>query len=194
MHELSTTAGPDLTFETFYAAELQSVARAVALAFGDLDLAKQATDEAFVRALEAWPRVSRMASPAGWTYRVALNCARRMARRDSHRQRAERRAADADPSPFAAAPELTGFYERIADLPQRQRVAVILRFVADMTEPEIAAAMGVRRGTVSATLRAALRALEPRLRAEPDAMATSIALEPTEAVRVQLRHPELRHV
>jgi RNA polymerase sigma-70 factor (ECF subfamily) len=177
MHELSGTAGPGLTFETFYAGDLQSVARSVALAFGDLDVARQATDEAFVRALEAWPRVSRMASPAGWTYRVALNCARRMARRDSHRLRAERSAAEAEPGRFAAAPELSDFYERIAGLPQRQRVAIILRFVADMTEPEIAAAMGVRRGTVSATLRAALANLEPNLHPES-----------TDTGRLELRH------
>jgi RNA polymerase sigma-70 factor (ECF subfamily) len=150
---------PVLTFEAFYAGQLQSVARSVALAFGDLDVAKQATDEAFVRALEAWARVSRMESPAGWTYRVALNLARRMARRDHKRRQAERDAAGIEP--LERVPELIGFAERISGLPERQRVAVVLRFVADLTEPDIAQVMGVRRGTVSATLRAALRTLEP---------------------------------
>jgi RNA polymerase sigma-70 factor (ECF subfamily) len=160
MDELSSGSGSGaLTFEQFYGEHLQSVARAVALAFGDLDIAKQATDEAFVRALEAWSRVSRMASPAGWTYKVALNVARRMAHRDGRRRRAEE-VASGSPR-FASVPELNGFHDRIAGLPERQRVAVVLRFVADMTEADIAEAMGIRRGTVSATLRAALRTLEP---------------------------------
>jgi RNA polymerase sigma-70 factor (ECF subfamily) len=166
MDELcSGTTAEAVGFERFYGDHLQSVARAVALTFGDLDVAKQATDEAFVRALESWPRVSRMASPAGWTYRVALNCARRMVNRDARRRLAE--VAANDQAPFERIPELSGFYDRIAGLPERQRMAVVLRFVADLTEPEIAAAMGVRRGTVSATLRAALRHLDPSVEPDP---------------------------
>lgn len=153
------------SFEVFYAAHHASVARAVALAFGDLDVARQATDEAFVRALEAWPRVSGMGSPAGWTYKVALNLARRMARRDSRRREVEAAARPVDT--FDQHPDWLAFQQHVAPLPERQRVAVVLRFVADMTEAEIAEAMGVRRGTVSATLRAALRSLEPSL--EPPA-------------------------
>jgi RNA polymerase sigma factor (sigma-70 family) len=166
MDELSSGTSPGaLTFEGFYAEHLQSVAKAVALAFGDLDVAEQATDEAFVRAFEAWTRVSRMDSPAGWTYRVALNGARRIARRDARRRRAE---LDAIGRPrFERAPELSAFFEHVEGLPERQRVAVVLRFVSDMTEPDIATAMGVRRGTVSATLRAAMRTLEPALEPGP---------------------------
>jgi RNA polymerase sigma-70 factor (ECF subfamily) len=154
-----------LTFEGFYVEHQQSVVRAVALAFGDLDVAREATDEAFVHALEAWARVSRMDSPAGWTYRVALNQARRIARRDQKRRQAEAQAAPAPTTELA--PGLSAFHDRIAGLPERQRIAVILRFVADMTEPDIADAMGVRRGTVSATLRAALRTLEPDASTQP---------------------------
>lgn len=150
------------SFEAFFAAEHQSVARAVALSFGDIDLAKQATDEAFVRALEAWPRVSRMGSPAGWTYKVALHVARRTASRDARRRQIELAAQRGDGS-LEHHPDLLVFHQRIAGLPERQRIAVVLRFVVDMTEAEIAEAMGVRRGTVSATLRAALQNLTPEV-------------------------------
>ncbi len=47
----------------------------------------------------------------------------------------------------------------MADLPPRQRTAMVLRYVADLTEPEIAQAMGIRRSTVSATLAAARKRL-----------------------------------
>lgn len=40
---------------------------------GEPDVALDATDEAFVRAYERWRLVGAMESPAGWTYRVALN-------------------------------------------------------------------------------------------------------------------------
>jgi predicted RNA polymerase sigma factor len=44
-------------------------------------LPRKSVDEAFARPLENWDRVSRMASPSGWTYTVALHHARRTARR-----------------------------------------------------------------------------------------------------------------
>ena len=37
-------------------------------------------------------------------------------------------------------------------LPQRMRAAMVLRYYEDMTEPEIAAALGVSRGTVKSTV------------------------------------------
>ncbi len=50
--------------------------------------------------------------------------------------------------------------QALMTLPPRQRVAIALRYVHDLTDREIAAAMGCRRGTVNALLsraRAALR-------------------------------------
>jgi RNA polymerase sigma factor (sigma-70 family) len=37
-------------------------------------------------------------------------------------------------------------------LPQRMRTAVMLRYFEDMTEPEIAAALGISLGTVKSTV------------------------------------------
>src|SRR5262249_12802021 len=152
-------------FETFYETHVQSVGRAVALSFGDLDVAQQATDEAFARALERWARVARRAPPAGVTRRVALNCARRTAK-----AAARRRATEASLQPdeaFEEHPDLLAFHERVAELPERQRIAVVLRFVADLTEQEIADVMRVRRGTVSATLRTAMQTLQPSVAPDP---------------------------
>jgi DNA-directed RNA polymerase specialized sigma24 family protein len=47
----------------------------------------------------------------------------------------------------------------VRSLPLRQRTAVMLRYVADFAEADIAEAMGVSRGTVAATLSAARRSL-----------------------------------
>ncbi len=55
---------------------------------GDRMLAEEITQEALVRALERWSRVSRMASPEAWVYKTALN----LARSTFHRRLLERRA------------------------------------------------------------------------------------------------------
>ena len=56
----------------------------------------------------------------------------------------------------------------VAALPERQRTAVVLRHVADLTEPEIARVMGITRGTVSSTLSDAHRALRAQLADEAE--------------------------
>ena len=44
-------------------------------------------------------------------------------------------------------------------LPDRQREALVLRFYLDLSEPEVAAAMGISQGTVKSTTSRALAAL-----------------------------------
>jgi RNA polymerase sigma factor (sigma-70 family) len=53
---------------------------------------------------------------------------------------------------------------RLAALPERQRLVVFLRYFADLSYQEIATAVGIEVGTVSATLHAAHRALREELK------------------------------
>lgn len=146
----------DEGFAGWYRAQHAGVVRTLAAVIGDVDEAGEAADEAFARALERWARVSAMATPTGWVYRVALNVARRRARRAAlHRRLVRRhRAGWAVMQPVDA--ELWAAVRR---LPERQRMAVALRYIADLPEAVIAEAMGVAAGTVSATLHAARRRL-----------------------------------
>lgn len=122
----------------------------MALASGDRELGREIAAEAFARALERWERVGRMASPDGWTYRVAVNLLRRHHRRaDRERTALGRLGGPAPEAPPSPDPEL---WAAVAMLPVRERTAVALRYGADLTEPAIAEVMGVAVGTVSATL------------------------------------------
>jgi RNA polymerase sigma factor (sigma-70 family) len=67
----------------------------------------------------------------------------------------ERAAADHLPPS-----ELQDTVRRALDrLPQRMRAAVVLRYYEDMSEPEIADALGVSRGTVKSTVSRAVAKL-----------------------------------
>jgi RNA polymerase sigma factor (sigma-70 family) len=55
---------------------------------------------------------------------------------------------------------------RLLALPERQRLTVFLRYYADLSYDEIAAALGVRPGTVAASLNAAHVTLRGRLEEE----------------------------
>lgn len=149
-------------FESWYRHHHPRLVASLAAVFADPELASEASDEAILRAFERWDRVSVMTSPEGWTYRVAINVARRRLRRRRleqlivHRSRAE--------SAPAPAGEL---WSIVASLSERQRLAIVLRHVGDLHEAEIAAAMGITRGGVSSTLRAGYRNLRAAVESDP---------------------------
>lgn len=141
-------------FEAWYRAEHPRLVTLLSAAVGDAEAGRDAADEALTRAFEQWNKVSNMTSPAGWTYRVALNAARRTARRRATERRLLRRSIS------HSVPGPTGeLWAVVAELPLRQRTAVLLRHVSQLTEAEIAEVMGIARGTVSSTLRVAYQRL-----------------------------------
>jgi RNA polymerase sigma-70 factor (ECF subfamily) len=136
------------SFDAWYDREHDRMVATLLLTTGNLELAVEGVDEACSRALERWPRVSIMDSPSGWVYRVAMNHASRLARRQKTEARLFRK--------MVPQPDLPGpageIWELVESLPQRQRQVVMLRYVAELPEGEIAAALGISRGTVSSTL------------------------------------------
>lgn len=149
-------------FEAWYRQEYPRVRASMALVCGDLHLAEEVSAEAFARALERWSRVRRMRSPGGWVHTVALNLLRRRQRRAHLERRLQRYL---DPARVEADhAELIGqrdpvLWAALVSLPPRMRTAVVLRYVADLPEAEIAEVMGVSRGTVAAALHDARRRL-----------------------------------
>jgi RNA polymerase sigma factor (sigma-70 family) len=101
--------------------------------------------------------MSAMSSSTGWTYRVALNHLRRRARRAA----TERRVVDrvGGPNTVEERPADDDVWRAVRALPDRQRTAIVLRYVADLPEAAIAEAMGVSRGTVASNLSTARQSL-----------------------------------
>lgn len=154
-------------FDEWYGRLHPRVISTVLVASGfDSDLATDAADEAFTRALGQWDRVAAMSSRDAWVCRVAVNVMRRRLRRRSVETRLLRLGRR------PAAPQIPDAYPEVWDavrgLPQRQRLAIVLRYVADLPEAEVADVMGVSRGAVSASLVAARGRLASSLSALAD--------------------------
>lgn len=137
-------------FENFFRAEYESVLRALAVALGDRGLAEEATQYAFVEAFVHWNRVRKMERSAGWVYVAAVRHARR--RRPALADAAPR--VEVDPADAVAESEALAIL--LADLPPRQRLAVVLRYLGDLALEDVAQAMGCALGTAKSTLHAAL--------------------------------------
>jgi RNA polymerase sigma-70 factor, ECF subfamily len=145
-------------FEAFFDQHYGATLRAVSLTIGDAGRAEDLTQEAFARAFRHWSSVAKLERPVAWVYVVALNAERK-------RWRRERNAPD-DALLAASAPDVaTGVLstmvvrDALDRLAPRQRAAVILRYLGDLTIADIANVMGCAEGTVKATLHQALRNL-----------------------------------
>ncbi|WP_053207272.1 RNA polymerase sigma factor [Jiangella muralis] len=154
----------DEDFTDWYVALRPRVLRAVTIAVGDRDLAEEATAEAFARALARWPAAAALDSPVAWLLKVAVNEARtRWRRARLERRHLQRLAGEPQRHAPAAEPRDDALWTAVAALPERSRQVVAMRYVLDLTEPEIASTLGVTRGTVASTLSRARRQLAAAL-------------------------------
>jgi len=147
-----------LSYEVFFDECYEQVRRALTIALADPALAEDSAQDAFARAYVQWRSVSAMERPAGWVYVVAL--------RGGRRQRSRRVVSDVPmPKPDAIGEmvEREALEDLLRRLPDRQRIAVVLRYLADLPLADVAAAMGCAVGTVKSTLHAALVRLRVEL-------------------------------
>ncbi|QOV90994.1 RNA polymerase sigma factor [Humisphaera borealis] len=140
----------------------------------DPDLATDAVQETGLRFLKQISGFRGDSQLRTWSLGIAINVVREMKRR---RQRHASGSSEAttdlaetvgDPAPsvgtsaeFVETREV--LRQTLADLPDRQREAVVLRFFEDLSVEETASLMGCAAGTVKATVHQALRSLRKRL-------------------------------
>jgi RNA polymerase sigma-70 factor (ECF subfamily) len=112
--------------------------------------------ETFARSLRASRTYRGEGGLEAWVFATLVNVCRDVVRRGD--PPSEPAATNGHPETF---PELRA---AIALLPERQRLAVFLRYYADLEYDAIAAALDVERGTVAASLHAAHASLRATLK------------------------------
>jgi RNA polymerase sigma-70 factor (sigma-E family) len=142
--------------------DLAAVAYRVAFRIvGSREDARDITQEALIRAYARWNGIERHA--AAWVGRVATNLALDHVRRTRRRRTALSRTAAVAGS---TGDERADVVEALRALPRRQREVVVLRYLADLPESEVAAALGCTTGTVKSHAHRGLATLRARLRPE----------------------------
>jgi RNA polymerase sigma-70 factor (ECF subfamily) len=156
----SSSASSPPSFDEWYPEAWPRLVSALLSMVGTTAEAEDLASQAIAKTLEKWDTID---DPSAWTYRVAVNLARRRWRR-LRREMAERsRWIDPPTSLPEVTPEL---WQAVGGLPQRQRIAVALRYVLDLSQEDIAQVMGIAPGTVAATLHSARQRLRTVLGAE----------------------------
>jgi RNA polymerase sigma factor (sigma-70 family) len=143
--------------EELYRSRFDVFARVAASVTGDGERARDAVQEAFATAVRKRGSFRGEGPLEAWVWRIVLNAARSDVRRSIRAVDYEQAATNGHPERDA---ELRA---ALARLPERQRTAVFLRYYADLDYVAIGEALGIRTGTVAATLNAAHTALRSRL-------------------------------
>ena len=131
---------------------------ALATVTGSYESARDAVQQAFALAIAERGRFRREGSLAAWVWRIALRQA--LALRDDFANGDLNGALDPALVEPAYDPALAA---AVRALPPRRRLAVFLRYFADLSYAEIAEVLGVSEGTVAATLNQAHAALRDAL-------------------------------
>ena len=146
--------------ETVYRKRFPEFRRVAAAIIGDRDAALDVVQDAFGRAIRRRRTFRGEAPLEAWIWRIVVNTASdyRHPRPPPVAEIVDRQNGRVEGSPALAA--------AISLLPERQRLALFLRYYADLDYNSIAETLGVSPGTVAASLHAAHAALR---RALPEA-------------------------
>ncbi len=159
----SSRAGGLPPFQALVDAHWRDVARLAHALAGPVD-GDDVAQQAWVRALKAYPELSDARNLRSWLMTVTAHCAT-----DEHRARgrravpvdepADRAQPDADPAEGLVDEPL---WAAVRDLPDRQRTAIALRYVADLDHAGVAAALGTTPAATRRLVSDALRTLRAR--------------------------------
>jgi RNA polymerase sigma-70 factor (sigma-E family) len=162
----------DEEFRDFMHGRWPAMVRLAYALTGDQGHAEDVAQTAFARAYASWPKVRRTGSPEAYVRRIVIN--ENLNRFRKHRV-AERltgtlpdsgTGALAGPLAAADAADATRQYDdrsvliaALQRLGPKQRAVIVLRYWLDLTEAEIAAALGCSVGTVKSQAARALATL-----------------------------------
>lgn len=159
------TEADEAALREFYSAQQPRLVGVVSLLTGSRAEAEDIVQEAFVRLVPRWAKVSRYESPEGWLRLVAMRLAANRHRNATRFASLLRRVPTSD-VPDPADGQGLDLERALAQLPMPARQAAVLYYVCDLPVPEIATTLGVAEGTVKSRLSRARAALSqsPTLR------------------------------
>lgn len=144
------------SFAEFYRTEWPAAVRLAGLLTQRASLAEDLAQDAFTRMYPKWAQAT---NPPGYLRVTVVNACRQWERHNGV-QRAKLPLLATIDSVELASSDLA---DAVASLPYRQRAVLVLRYYADLTESEIAEALGCRAGTVKSLASRALARLQKEI-------------------------------
>ncbi len=153
----------DLAVTELYSVQYKALVRLAAMLVRDTSTAEEVVQEAFIAMHDGWHRLKDAEKALAYLRQAVVNRSRSVLR---HRTVVEKNAPKPAPDMPSAEHGAMALFERSAviaalrGLPDRQREAIVLRYYADLSEAEIAAAMEISRGAVKSHTARAMASLK----------------------------------
>jgi|GEM_PF-295856 len=138
-------------FIALYESRFAELAAQVFAYTSDASEAQDLVQEAFLRAWQRWDTIGTYDEPLAWVRRVAWNLATSRHRRVAVARRFLQRSTPPEPHP-GMSPDHVALVEALRKVPEKQRRAVVLHYLGDLSVAEIAAQTGAKEGTVKSWL------------------------------------------
>jgi RNA polymerase sigma-70 factor (sigma-E family) len=152
-----------VSFEEFVRAEMGALARFAGALTGDRYLAEDMLSDALVKVARRWRRISSLDDPAAYVRRVIVTTYlddRRKAQRRRTTPSGDIEVLDRPaPDVAQAVVDRVEVARLLSALPPQQKAAVVLRYLMDESDEQIADALGCSTGTVRSHLSRARSAL-----------------------------------
>jgi RNA polymerase sigma-70 factor (ECF subfamily) len=140
----------DDEFRSYYTRFHDRAVATAARLVRDQDLAEDLAAEALARAYASWQRLRRHPNPDAWLMTVIGNLAIDHVRRAS--RPVQREGTSSQPRPDEQATLRIDLADALETLSNRQRDIVLMRYLADLSEAEVASALGLSNGAVKSHL------------------------------------------
>lgn len=161
-HHDASRASADAAITELYGAHYRPLVRLAALLVHDLSTAEEVVQDSFVALHSGLHRLRDSEKALAYLRAAVVNRSRSVLR---HRVVVDRNAPKPAPDMPSAEHGALSLIERsevvaaLRSLPVRQREVVVLRFYGDLSEAQIALAMGITRGAVKSHTSRAMAAL-----------------------------------
>lgn len=151
------TDGRDAAVAALFDAHYTGLCRLATLLLADPGHAEEAVQEAFLRTFVGWRRIRQPERAGAYLRAAVVNQCRSRGRRRVTEQRGNRTVwagvtEDVGQSDVERTGDVLAVLDAVRALPTRQREAVVLRYYADLSETEVAHALGCSVGTVKSQL------------------------------------------
>lgn len=138
-----------MEFEAFFQANHHRLFAALCVTTGNRHEAEEITQDAFLRILERWQRVSEMDDPSGYLFTTAMNLFRKRFRRAKLGALLPMQRPIPD-DVFDAIDDHDTVVRALRDLSPRQRAAIVLTAILDYPTNEAARILRIKSSTVRA--------------------------------------------
>ena len=163
----------DRAVAALFDAHYAGLCRLATLLLDDAGQAEEAVQEAFLRTFVGWRRLRHPEHAGAYLRAAVVNQCRSRGRRRVSEQRGNRTlwagtGDEARSSDIERAGDVLAVLDAVRSLPARQREAVVLRYYADLSEADVAQALGCSLGTVKSQLSKARASLARLLSGEDE--------------------------